>query len=143
MAKSKRIGSLSLLLGIISLVLLVLACLPMQELHPNGLSTGVMLSGWINVVFAGGGLLTAIAALITGIFSKKGGKRTLSLVGRIVGIACLIGSVLTLIATTMFAMLSDYANDPANSYIGQHATDPEALQRIDNVIKELIDSHNQ
>ena len=143
MAKGKYVressgpkGAVSLIFALIAVGLLVAAVIPMENIR----DTGIRFSGWINVAFAGGAFVSALIAIILAATAKAGGKRPGSAkAGLVFGILSLILSLLISAGTCMVVLISDYANNGEDSFLGTNIKDnPDLKSQIDDLLDKIL-----
>ena len=132
MENKKTTSIIALVLAAVAVILLIVALIPLEPIK----GTKVNFYGSVNVTCAVLALPVAIAAIIVGAIGKKKGGKGMGIAAIVIGIISIIGSIGIGATVGFMSLITDYANNGANSFIGQNMK-PEERKDFDKIVSEL------
>ncbi len=132
MENKKTTSIIALVLAAVAVILLIVALIPLEPIK----GTKVNFYGSVNVTCAVLALPVAIAAIIVGAIGKKKGGKGMGIAAIVIGIISIIGSIGIGATVGFMSLITDYANNGANSFIGQNMEEKDRKE-FDKIVNEL------
>lgn len=144
--KDKNVkGIIGLCLALASVLLIIISFIPMTKLTGFGIDGKISLYGQVNIVMAFAALVCAIAAIVFAVMAKKhSDKPGPRKAGLIIGIICILISLIALLTTTLVSSLTEYINNEGKSGTIYEAIkdDPDMKREMDDLVNNIIQSNN-